>query len=72
MNVSTPPPVQCNACGFAWNSPAMVDGLRLIGSCPKCGTGALVFRDTAASPADPVPSGVDDRAPHTVLGVPRR
>lgn len=72
------PAVHCTDCGFAWNSPAMADGLRLLSSCPRCGTGALVFRDAgtvaAAPAADAVTDagGGDERAPHLVLGVPRR
>ncbi len=53
----------------------MVDGLRLIGSCPRCG-GALAFRDepTATPSAAPaLHAGPDDElAPHLVMGVPRR
>ncbi|WP_372789674.1 hypothetical protein [Paraconexibacter sp.] len=69
-------PVSCTDCAFAWNSATMVDGLRLIGSCPRCG-GALSFRDPepdqdrADEPAAPHRS-TDERAPHLVLGLPRR
>jgi len=73
------PPVRCSACSYSWNSAGMVDGLRLIGSCPKCGERALVFRDVPAAATPPVPgpgstapSAGDGRAPHLVLGVPRR
>ncbi len=65
------PAVHCLGCQFEWHSPAMADGLRLLGSCPKCG-GELEFaasepaRETAGSPK------MDARAPHLVLGVPRR
>jgi hypothetical protein len=65
------PAVRCLTCAFEWHSPLMADGLRLLGSCAKCG-GELEFADappadhtSAAPPADP-------RAPHLVLGVPRR
>ena len=65
------PAVRCLACAFEWNSPLMADGLRLLGSCPKCG-GELEFATTA--PAEEVPAApvADLRAPHLVLGVPRR
>jgi hypothetical protein len=61
--------VRCTGCEFTWNTPAMADGLRILGSCPKC-KGELEFRDTAevtiaALPADPA------AAPHMVLGIPR-
>lgn len=73
-SMSSVPAVRCNGCHFAWNSDAMADGLRLLGSCPKCG-GELAFRDAAPEPerfsvarasASPAP------APHLVLGIPRR
>ena len=65
------PAVRCCDCGFAWNSAVMAEGLRLLGSCPKCG-GALEFRgesrETALEPAAAGP----ETAPHLVLGIPRR
>ena len=75
--MSPAPAVRCTSCQFAWNSSAMADGLRLLGSCPKCG-GELSFAGDA-----PAPERVErfdrssDRvlasaAPHLVLGIPRR
>ena len=70
-----PPAVSCTGCGFAWNSAVMAEGLRLLGSCPKCG-GELAFREDV--PAEPRvtrtsgPVGPGERAPHLVLGIPRR
>jgi hypothetical protein len=47
----------------------MLDGLRLIGSCPRC-NGELAFASDAPGPvADPIPAAAV--APHLVLGVPR-
>ncbi len=66
--MSSTPAVSCDDCGFHWNSTSMAEGLRLLGSCPKCG-GALRFRDDApADDRDFVSSAV---APHLVLGLPR-
>jgi hypothetical protein len=67
------PAVSCEDCGRSWNSATLVEGLRLVGSCPRCG-GALTFRDAEATAAgSPVPAaGRDARAPHLVLGIPRR
>jgi hypothetical protein len=67
--------VTCLDCGFAWRSRAMADGLRVIGSCPKC-SGRLRFADEQAGPppareAAARPAERAD-APHLVLGVPRR
>jgi len=49
----------------------MAEGLRLLGSCPKCG-GELGF--DAPQPAQKAGESpkMDLRAPHLVLGVPRR
>jgi hypothetical protein len=72
MVMKRDPAVHCTDCAFAWNSAAMADGLRLLGSCPRCG-GGLRFRDDA--PADAVasaPAVSDEVAPHLVLGIPRR
>ncbi len=65
------PAVRCCDCGFAWNSAAMADGLRLLGSCPKCG-GSLEFRGESHQAAlEPAVAGAQT-APHLVLGIPRR
>lgn len=67
----TPPAARCLDCSFAWHSPLMADGLRLLGSCPKCG-GTLEFAPAPAA-ADTAPAeGASGLAPHLVLGVPRR
>jgi hypothetical protein len=64
---------RCKGCGFIWNSPGMADGLRVIGTCPKC-KGELEFGAKAAAPAEPAaePGTDPEAAPHMVLGVPRR
>ena len=78
-DMSPAPLVRCSGCGFAWNSAAMAEGLRLLGSCPKCDS-ELEFRETdprdarfeAREPAlDPVLAD-GPSAPHLVLGIPRR
>jgi hypothetical protein len=68
-----PPAVTCHDCGRSWNSATLVEGLRLLGSCPRCG-GTLEFREddgASAGPATP-PQGHARLAPHLVLGIPRR
>ena len=72
----TVPAVRCTSCAFAWNSAAMAEGLRLIGSCPKCG-GDLTFReDVLDASGEPMtaPGAEQDGglAPHLGLGIPRR
>lgn len=71
MHMSRSPAVECSGCGFAWNSAAMADGLRLLGSCPKCG-GVLQFREDAPEPVRAAPAAPASVAPHLVLGIPRR
>lgn len=70
--MSDDPAVRCTGCAFTWNTPAMAEGLRVLGACPKC-QGELEFRDDA--PAPPAASGTRDAdvsaAPHMVLGIPR-
>ena len=46
----------------------MADGLRLLGSCPKCG-GELEFHAPASAPASFTDHSATD--PHMVLGIPR-
>ena len=65
------PAVHCLGCGFAWHSRAMADGLRLLGSCPKCG-GELAFAHSEPAHEAAESPNMDRRAPHLVLGVPRR
>ena len=64
--------VRCTSCQFTWNTPAMAEGLRVLGACPKC-RGTLEFSDEA--PASPEASDQRDpdvsAAPHMVLGIPR-
>jgi hypothetical protein len=65
------PAVRCLACAFEWHSALMADGLRLLGSCAKCG-GELQFAEAAPGGEAPTVPAADLRAPHLVLGVPRR
>ena len=61
---------RCTSCQFTWNTQGMVDGLRVLGACPKC-KGELEFREDAAASA-PEPVGAEvAAAPHLVLGIPR-
>jgi hypothetical protein len=72
VSMDRTPAVTCSGCGFHWNSAAMAEGLRLLGSCPKCG-GELAFNGEAPAPPtarSTAPAEAD--APHLVLGIPRR
>jgi uncharacterized paraquat-inducible protein A len=70
----SPTLVSCTACDREWHSPTMAEGLRAVGSCPRCG-GKLAFADGAPEAPEPgaaPAAGADATAPHLVLGVPRR
>lgn len=68
--------VRCTGCEFRWNTPAMAEGLRVLGACPKC-KGELEFRDGPDGSGPVTPTVADARdadvssAPHMVLGIPR-
>jgi hypothetical protein len=75
-DMSPAPLVRCSGCGFSWNSAAMADGLRLLGSCPKCDS-TLEFHDAdhreeRFHPALRPALATGPTAPHLVLGIPRR
>lgn len=77
MKVSSPaaPAARCLDCNAVWHSTLLLDGLRLIGTCPRCGGGTLEFRDAATSAESGPASAKADKAaagPHLVMGVPRR
>jgi hypothetical protein len=65
--------VRCTGCEFTWNTPAMAEGLRVLGACPKC-KGELEFRDDPATAGAVIAAPRDtdvSAAPHMVLGLPR-
>ena len=64
-----PPAVKCTDCAFAWHTARMAEGLRLLGSCPRCG-GRLEFPDPTAA-EDPGAEAAPPVEPHLVLGLPR-
>jgi hypothetical protein len=69
------PAVTCSSCQRSWNSASMVEGLRLLGACPRCGGSALVF--AADEPEGSAMGRLDPEtavamAPHMVMGIPRR
>jgi hypothetical protein len=67
------PRVSCGGCSFRWFSATSSHGLRIVGSCPRCG-GDLEFLVAASQDADDAAQRdreLDhDVAPATVLGVP--
>jgi hypothetical protein len=62
--------VRCKGCAFTWHSPAMADGLRVLGVCPKC-KGELEFAETGATAAAEPAVRASTAEPHLVLGIPR-
>ncbi|MCW3023493.1 MAG: hypothetical protein JWR30_2815 [Conexibacter sp.] len=63
--------VRCRSCQFTWNTPAMAEGLKVLGSCPKCKGGLEFGALAAAAPVADVPDASGTAAPHLVLGIPR-
>jgi hypothetical protein len=70
-STTSPPAVQCVGCHYEWHSRVMAEGLRLLGTCPKCG-GELAFAEGEPAREAGESPKMDVRAPHLVLGVPRR
>jgi len=69
--MTSEPAVRCSSCAFTWNSAAMAEGLRLLGSCPRC-SGTLEFRGDTSGEVRLGPRTLPSQAPHLVLGIPRR
>ena len=66
------PLVRCSGCEREWHSATMAEGLRDVGSCPRCKS-PLVFADGAGDASAHRKLVYDgEAAPHLVLGVPRR
>lgn len=75
------PRVRCGGCHFAWFGATAAHGLRIVGSCPRCG-GALEFLvaddDDAEADAPGDPAAAEGAAserlralhPAAVLGTP--
>ena len=66
------PRVRCEGCEFAWFGASAAHGLRLVGSCPRCG-GSLTFLDENGDHRQPESDErLRDVAPAAVLGLPTR
>jgi hypothetical protein len=65
-----PAAVHCEDCRYEWHSATIVEGLRLLGSCPRC-NGPLCFDRPALPAVAEVGRPVSSAAPHMVLGLPR-
>lgn len=69
------PRVRCSECAFEWFGSTSAHGLRIVGSCPRCG-GVLDFLVPVDAEAplsgDRWRPDADDRPPATVLGTPLR
>lgn len=67
------PRVSCTSCTRTWNSLSMAEGLRRIGTCPRCG-GELRFASAAGADGRTAVEAPHspDLPPSQVLGIPRR
>lgn len=64
------PRVRCGACAFAWYGATAEHGLRIVGSCPRCG-GELDFLVSGGEvAAEPAPEALRALHPAAVLGRP--
>jgi hypothetical protein len=63
------PRVRCEACDFAWFGATAAHGLRVVGSCPRCG-GTLEFLVDADLAAPEVTQRLAGLSPAAVLGTP--
>ena len=68
------PRVRCDGCSFEWFGATASHGLRIVGSCPKCGAGLSFLVPEEEEPAAAaMPAGPDrlrSLAPASVLGLP--
>jgi hypothetical protein len=63
------PRVRCEDCDFAWYGATAAHGLRVVGSCPRCG-GHLAFLADDDLPAPEVTERLAGVTPASVLGTP--
>jgi hypothetical protein len=64
------PRVQCDDCRFAWYGASAADGLRVVGTCPKCGGHLEFLASDAPASAFAVSERLSAVAPASVLGLP--
>ena len=66
------PRVRCSGCSFAWYGATAAHGLRIVGSCPRCGGELEFLADPARDEADVERADriAMSRAPALVLGTP--
>jgi len=65
----TSPQVRCRACDFEWYGATAADGLRIVGSCTRCG-GELEFLTEQPSESPAMSDQLVGVAPAAVLGAP--
>ncbi len=68
------PRVRCGACAFEWFGATASHGLRIVGSCPRCGGGLefLVPDEDDRSALARMDASIGVRRPSAVLGAPAR
>jgi hypothetical protein len=64
------PRVRCGGCAFEWFGATAAHGLRIVGSCPKCGGGLDFLVAEEEERATPASDALHKLAPAAVLGRP--
>lgn len=66
------PRVRCGGCAFEWFGATAAHGLRIVGSCPRCGSGLDFLVEAEDEPAPPLLDRLREIHPAAVLGTPTR
>ena len=64
------PKVRCHDCEFAWYGATAAHGLRVLGSCTRCGGELDFLGDDEAQAAPAISDRLAGLAPAAVLGTP--
>lgn len=64
------PRVRCTDCEFAWYGPTAAHGLRVVGSCTRCGGELDYLIDDEPEAAPAVSERLAGMSPAAVMGTP--
>jgi hypothetical protein len=66
----TSPRVRCRDCDFAWYGATVAHGLRVVGSCTRCGGELDFLADDEPVAMSPLTERLAGLSPAAVLGTP--